>query len=481
MKLIEVLAGVPLADEIEAEAHELEIEGIAFNANECKKGWLFFALEGVEKNGTDYIADAVKAGAIAVVSRTCVCTSVYAVRVINDRRALAVASANFYGNAHRELKIIAVTGTNGKTSTCKMISEILRYAGKSVAVFGTLGIFINDRKLDCSLTTPDPPELHRAFEIAYLAGVEYVVMEVSAHALYLEKLYGVRFAIAVFTNLTRDHLDFFGDMESYFSAKRKLFTVADVGFAVVNSDDAYGRSILESSYLPIATYGIYNPADVFAIDATYSKGTRCVVNCFDDIFRLDTHFNGEFNLYNALASITVARLLSVETKDIIGAFMRMREADGRFNVIDEGRRVIIDYAHTPDGLENLLKSARPLTEGKLIVVFGCGGNRDHGKRPLMGGIAGKYADFCILTSDNPRYEDPLRIIEEIEEGVIAVGGKYAIVPDRESAVNYAVTLAEKDDVIVLAGKGAEDYIEEKGVKHPYSDKNAVLNALRRAE
>lgn len=481
MKLTEVLAGVPLADELGTEVLELEIEGIAFNANECKNGYLFFALNGVERKGTDYVPEAVKAGATVVVSQESISFSVPSVRVVNDRRALAIASANFYGNAHRKLKIIAVTGTNGKTSTCKMISEILRFSGKSVAVFGTLGIFINNRKLGQSLTTPDPTELHRAFEIAYLAGVEYVVMEVSAHALYLEKLYGIKFDIAVFTNLTRDHLDFFGDMESYFKAKRKLFTVSDVGFAVVNSDDAYGRSILESSYLPIATYGIYNPADVFAIDATYSNGTRCVVNCFDDIFRLDTHFNGEFNVYNALASITVARLLSVETKDIIGAFLSMREADGRFNVIDGGRRVIIDYAHTPDGLENLLKSARPLTAGRLIAVFGCGGNRDHGKRPLMGGIAGKYADFTILTSDNPRYEDPLSIIEEIEAGVVAVGGKYAIVPDRESAVNYAVTLAEKDDVIVLAGKGAEEYIEEKGVKRPYSDKTTVLNALRRAE
>lgn len=481
MKLSEVLAGVALAEELGADIGELEIEGISFRAEECKKGWLFFALKGVDNDGVDYIADAVRNGAVAVVSQTCACTNVVAVQVYNDRRALAVASANFYGNAHKELKIIAVTGTNGKTTTCKMISEILRYDGKSVAVFGTLGIFINDRKIDCCLTTPDPPELHRAFEIAYLAGVEYVVMEVSAHAMHLEKLYGIKFAIAVFTNLTRDHLDFFKDMECYFSAKRKLFTTYDVGFAVINADDAYGRRLLECAPLPMASYGIYDPSDVFAIDARYATGTRCVVNCFDDIFRLDTHFSGEFNLYNALAAITVARLLSVETECIIRAFMRMRAVEGRFNVIDGGRRVIIDYAHTPDGLENLLKAARSLASGRLIVVFGCGGNRDHGKRPLMGEIAGRYADFCVLTSDNPRYEDPLRIISEIEVGVKETGAEYAIIPDRESAVKYAIDTAERDDVVVLAGKGAEEYIEENGVKRPYSDKTAALSALRGAE
>lgn len=479
MKLSEVLAGVELAKGSELDAESTEIVSLSFKADECKPGTLFFALKGVLREGSAYCAEAVRNGAVAVVSESDIECGVPCVKVVSDRRALARASANFSYNAHRKLKIIAVTGTNGKTSVCKMISEILRYNGKSVATFGTLGIYINDRKLDCSLTTPDPPELHQAMEVAYLAGVEYVVMEASAHALKLDKLYGIAFEVVVFTNLTQDHLDFFGNMESYYLAKRKLFIDYKVNFAVINSDDEYGVRLMHGLQIPTATYGIYNPSDVFAIDAEYVGGTRCIVNCFDDIFRLNTRFTGEFNLYNALAALTVARLLSVDTDEIIGAFSAMHEVEGRFNVIEYDKRVIIDYAHTPDGLENLLKATAPLTTGKLIVVFGCGGNRDRTKRPIMGRIAGKYADFCILTSDNPRYEEPLDIISEIESGISDSGTEYAVIPDRESAVEYALELARDDDIVVLAGKGAEDYIDEKGVKRPYSDKEAVYRALRR--
>ena len=441
MKLSELLEGVPLL-EGSAEAGKTEISALSMHSEACSEGSLFFAIRGGKEDGGNYVSDAAARGAVAVVTERPLRSGLKEILVPDARAALALIAGNFYYNAHRELKIITVTGTNGKTTTCRMISEILRAANRNVAVFGTLGVTINGREIPSELTTPDPIELHRLFQIAHLAGVEYVVMEASAHAIALRKLTGIRAKVAVFTNLTQDHLDFFGDMESYGKCKASYFTT-------------------------------------FAIDADCTSGTRCVVNSFDDIFELVTPFSGEFNLYNALAAVTVTRLLSVNTDTIVRAFFRMPEVAGRFNIIESSKRVIIDFAHTPDGLKNLLTAARAITRGRLIVVFGCGGDRDPKKRSVMGRIAAEYADFGVLTSDNSRTEDPRDIIRQIENGYKEISSSYITIVERSSAITYAVVVARPEDVVVIAGKGAEPYMDEGGVKRPYSDRAEVLEIFRR--
>ncbi len=478
MLLKELLEGVSTV-ELREEYFSINVLHLTHKSGECKEGSLFFAIRGENNDGANYVSDVEANGAVCVVAECALKCSIPVVVVPSVRSAMAVISANFYYNAHKKLKIIGITGTNGKTTTTKMIGDVLKAQGKSVATIGTLGVFMNGRKIETSLTTPDPIELHRFFEIASLSGVEYVVMEVSAHALALEKLVGVRFEVVALTNFTQDHLDFFGDMGSYKKAKLTLFSKEFSAFQVLPSDDELGIEIMKTTHVPFATYGIRNPADVFAIDYETASGIRAVINCFDDIFELYTPFSGDFNLYNALTAITVLRLLSVKTSVITEAFFRMEEVEGRFNLLGNEKKVIIDFAHTPDGLINLLDAARRLTEGRLIVVFGCGGNRDRLKRRIMGRIAAEKADFTVITSDNPRFEAPERIASEIEAGHKEVSGNYITILDRAHAINYAVTTARRGDLVVVAGKGAESYLEVKGERIPYSDRATVQEVLNR--
>lgn len=480
MKLGELLNDVPIKESINYNEN-LEISTLTLSSSECEQGSMFFAIRGCAHDGSNYINDVEVKGAVAVVTEVPLKTNLTQIVVSDVRATMALIASNFNYNAHKELKIIGITGTNGKTTVTKMLGDILRNSGKSVATIGTLGVFINGIKSHSTLTTPDPIELHRLFQIARLSGVEYVVMEVSAHALYYHKLCGVRFEVVAFTNFTQDHLDFFRSMGEYKNAKKLLFSKEFSSFQVINVDDSLGLEIIAETKVPFATYGLKNPSDVFAIDYETSCGTRAVINCFDDVFELYTPFSGDFNLYNTLTAITIARLLSVKADDVVKTFFRMEEVEGRFNIIGNVKRVIIDFAHTPDGLKNLLESARKITKGRLIVVFGCGGNRDATKRSIMGRIAGELADFTVITSDNPRFEDPLTIISQIEEGHKSVSHDYISIIDRAHAINYAVTTASIDDVVVIAGKGGENYIEERGVKRPYSDKEEVLELFRRCK
>lgn len=480
MRLEELTAGLDYVLDGDVNADE-DFTFLTHKSGECRPGAVFFAIRGAKDDGAGYINDAASAGAAAYVAETPLKCFIPGIIVPDVRRAMSVMAANFYLNAHKNLCIVAVTGTNGKTTTCMMIAEILRKNGDNVAVFGTLGAYINDRRIDSALTTPDPIELHRLFQIAYLSGVKYVVMEVSAHAIYLKKMAGVKAKVAVFTNLSRDHLDYFGDLESYSRAKQAYFTPGYAEFAVVNSDDETGRAIIKAEKIPTATYGMENPADTFCIDYECIRKIECVVNSFDDIFELKTHFCGKFNLYNALAAVTAARVLGVDSEIICRAFFEMPEVDGRFNVLEGGKRVVIDYAHTPDGLENLLKSAAGFkgADGRIIVVFGCGGDRDRGKRAQMGKIARGFADFSVLTCDNPRTEDPLQIIADIESGFNRDSSGYIVIADRGSAITYALLIAKREDVVVIAGKGGETYMDEGGEKKPYSDRAEVLETFRR--
>ncbi|MCL2631035.1 MAG: UDP-N-acetylmuramoyl-L-alanyl-D-glutamate--2,6-diaminopimelate ligase [Firmicutes bacterium] len=459
-----------------------EISELTLNSNDIKKGSLFFAIRGGNFDGNNYINDAIASGASCVVTESEPNESVPYVLVEDAREAMAKISGNFYENCHKHMKMIAITGTNGKTTTAHMIANILKHSGKKVTVAGTLGTYINGEKTDTELTTPDPIEFHKLIAKSYKEGVTHFIYEASAHAIYLKKLSGIIADIAVFTNFSQDHLDFFKTLDSYRAVKRSFFTKEFARFAVINADDNLGINILKTAEIPITSYGIQNPSDVFAIETEYNNGFSCVVNAYDDIFDLKSHFHGEFNIYNSLGAITVARLLSIPVPTIKSAYEVMQPVSGRFNLLRfQKRSVVIDFAHTPEGLKNLLISARLLCKGKLISVFGCGGNRDSKKRPLMGAVSAKYSDFTILTSDNSRHENPNDIIRQIEEGHKEINNKYIKITEREKAIAYALITSKQDDLVVIAGKGGEEYSEENGIKTPYSDTKVVEEIIKRYE
>ncbi|MDD4316177.1 MAG: UDP-N-acetylmuramoyl-L-alanyl-D-glutamate--2,6-diaminopimelate ligase [Clostridia bacterium] len=473
MKIADLLEGVEILGG-DADT-QVSVRGVTFDSRKTKPGDLFVALEG-GVDGHEYAYQAIDNGAVCIIAEKPV--GAPHILVANTRKALAVMAGNLYSNAHKRLKIITVVGTNGKTTTTYIINSILKANGHMTAVIGTLGAVIDNKRIKTDLTTPDPLEMHRLFAEAEKSGAEYVIMEVSAHAIYFSKLEGVTAEVAVFTNVSQDHLDFFGTMENYTKVKTSYFEKSKIKLGIINSDDIYGRSILHSGKALFLSYGIDNPADVFAVDAvSFGEKTRFLVNACDDVADITVPLLGKFNIYNTLAAIAVAKALSVPLSIVRKALASMKEIRGRFNIIKSDITVIIDYAHTPDGLENLLKAAKTVEGGKLITVFGCGGNRDAAKRPIMGRIAGAYSDFCIITSDNPRLEEPMSIITQIEKGMRESTQNYICIKDRTNAIAYAVSFAKKGDKVVIAGKGAENYIDIMGKKIPYSDKKAVTAAL----
>ncbi len=448
--------------------------GISVDSRTTSSGDLFIALDGRE-DGARYAAEAVSKGAVAVVSEKAI-LGLPNILVEDTRLEYARLSAAFYGNPSERLKMIAVVGTNGKTTTAVLIYRLLRSLGKRAAVIGTLGTEIDGVKYDTDLTTPDPDELHRVLKLALDAGVEYVIMEVSAHAIYYKKIFGIRFALAVFTNFSQDHLDFFGDMNTYREVKKSFFTDYEIDYVLTNNDDSLGREIASIDFKTVLTYAFDSPADAFGIDLGTRRSVRYTVNVFDKIGVIKTGLFGRFNAYNSLAAVTAACILGLPFEDVVCAIREISPVDGRYNVINGAKTVIIDYAHTPDGLENILREAKAQSKGKVISVFGCGGNRDKDKRKIMGKISSRLSDLTIVTTDNSRLEDPYEIMDEIASG-IDDGKDYFIIRNREDAIFYALSYAGRDDVVVLAGKGAEKYVDEGGVKTPYSDIETVKKIL----
>lgn len=454
-----------------------EVRYVQTASKAVQKGDIFVALKG-EKNGAEYCVEAINNGAVAVVAEEDV-IGVPLVRVADTRKALALMAGRYYDEAYKRISFIGVVGTNGKTTSTYIAESVLTAAGKKVAVVGTLGMVIGESSVSGVLTTPDPMDLHAFISDASEKGVTHIVMEISAHAIYYKKTYGIIFDVCIFTNLSQDHLDFFGTMEKYGEVKRGFFTDKNVKTAVVNVDDACGLKIAAQN-IPVFTYGLENPSDVFALNIEkHGEGMRFVLNAFDELAEIYMPLRGVFNVYNALGVIAAMKILGVNMSDIISGMEGIEEISGRFNVIGCDVTVIIDYAHTPDGLANVLKAARQIGEKKLICVFGCGGNRDKGKRGIMGGIAAEYCDKVVITSDNPRFEDPSAIIKDVKEGIIGRKTSYSCITDRKNAISYAVKNAEPGDVIVIAGKGGEDYIDVMGKKYPYSDKLVAEAALRR--
>lgn len=485
MKLKEMLVGL---EGLKVKGNlELEIKEIESNSKKVKKDYLFIAIKGFDVDGHQYIGSAIEKGATAVmVEEGCDLKSlaipegITVVMAKNTREALAICSANFYGNPSRKFKLIGVTGTKGKTTTTFMIKEILEKAGKKVGLIGTIATYMNGKKVkDSDRTTPESLELQRDFAKMVEVGIEIVVMEVSSQSLKLHRVDGCEFDIVVFTNFSEDHISpkEHPDMEDYFNSKLKLFKMCKTG--ITNSDDLYGAKI--PKLFPennIVTYGIDNFAKVLAKDITITNSyVDFKVKVTDRNERVKTCIPGRFSVYNSLAAICVAQKFDISPEAVKQALVEVR-VPGRSELVDNKKDIpiMIDYAHSPESLENILQAVKSYTRGRVISVFGCGGDRDTGKRPIMGEISGRIADFTFITSDNPRTEDPKAIVEQIEEGMKKTKGKYKVVVDRTEAIKEAIKMANKRDIIVLAGKGHEPYQEINGEKYPY-DERIIVNEI----
>ncbi|KUK32492.1 MAG: UDP-N-acetylmuramoyl-L-alanyl-D-glutamate--2,6-diaminopimelate ligase [Thermoanaerobacterales bacterium 50_218] len=446
-------------------------------------------IKGFRTDGHYYINDALQRGAVGVVVERDVPIphGIAWARLENTRHALAVLAANFYGHPSRELALFGVTGTNGKTTTTHLIEAVLRAKGQKTGLIGTVWNKIGDEKVAGNRTTPESLDLQCLLRKMVSAGVKSAVMEVSSHGLALHRVALCEFDVAVFTNLTQDHLDFHASFEEYFASKLLLFTGLDQNrtkkrscYAVVNADDPAGREIIRKVNVPVLTYGLRKGADVVAQDIQMSPtGTTFNLGFAGEKFPFAIALPGEFNVYNALAAIAVGIQEGLSLPALQKALAQVKRVPGRFEVIDLGQNftVVVDYAHTPDGLKKVLETARALTKGKLIVVFGCGGDRDQEKRPIMGRIAGSICDFTFITSDNPRTEDPEKILAQIEAGIKGVTSAYSVVEDRYQAIRSALHCAQKGDFVVIAGKGHENYQILKDRTIPFDDRQVVREVL----
>jgi UDP-N-acetylmuramoyl-L-alanyl-D-glutamate--2,6-diaminopimelate ligase len=457
----------------------VEINGICTDSTKVVKGNLFVCFIGGEHDSHEYIRQIEGGGAVAVVCERLLDTSLPMVVVADGRAAVAHLARAFYGFADKKLNLIAVTGTNGKTTTTYMLKSIFDKSLHKTALIGTLGIIYGDKFISPELTTPDPVFLHGVFADMAECGVEYVFMEVSAHAIYYDKINGLHFKAGIFTNCTQDHLDFFKDMKEYAAVKRSLFVGDRCAIKIINSDDELGASMI-NEFDGALSYGLYNPADTFAVDLQERiDGTSFVINLFDELYEINLKMPALHNVYNALAAATCARVLGVPTDKIADGLSSLKGVTGRLERVAKykGGEIFVDFAHTPDGLEKSLSSLKKLCAGRLYCLFGCGGNRDRSKRPIMGRVAAKYADFLIITSDNPRYEDAYDIINQIVQGVKDSGTNYVAVTEREAATEYAVNLLNDGDILLVAGKGGENYQEIMGIKHYYNDTDVIKKII----
>ena len=479
--------------EVLSQSGDVYVKGLDYDSRRVKPGWLFVAMRGETTDGNRYIDAAVQQGAVAVVtdspSQTARPGVAWAV-VPHGRRALARISANFYKHPENRLKLVGITGTNGKTTTSFLVESILRAAGRSSVLVGTIEYHVAGKVVPAPHTTPEALELIQLFAQAVSNGATDGVMEVSSHALAQQRVWGIPFEVAIFTNLTRDHLDFHKGFDDYFAAKRVLFEGCGTEpppFAVINADDEYGQKLAKFARgrSQVLTYGIdagdYRPQK---LEIT-GKGSRFDVDTPAGKLPIWTPLVGRFNVYNVLAAVTAAVARGCAAKQIVDGVAALENVPGRFQRIDEGQpfTVVVDYAHTDDALRNLTSVARDFVtrdggRGRIITLFGCGGDRDKTKRPLMGEAAGKGSDFVVLTSDNPRSEDPNAIIADAEPGLKATGTKYVVEPDRRKAIALAIGEAKPTDIVLLAGKGHEDYQVTREGTQPFSDAQVAREALQ---
>lgn len=477
MKLGELLQNIEYKDFF-GDA-QTQITGVCADSQKVKSGDLFLCYQGKECDSHDFAEEAKTRGAVALICEKKLNCDIPQIVVADGRAAVASAARAFYGFADKKLKLVGITGTNGKTTTTYMLESIFKAAGKKAGIIGTLGISYGDKFISPELTTPDPIYLHSVFADMVKCGVEYVFMEVSAHAIYFNKIAGLKFEVGIFTNCTQDHLDFFGNMRDYAECKKSFFKENRCAYSVVNSDDKVGVEILSGTKNSLS-FGLKNPADIFAVDIEEKiNGTSFVINLFDELYDIRLNMPALHNVYNAMCASACAKILGVETAKIAEGLLKLKGVTGRLERVAKynGADIFVDFAHTPDGLEKSLQALKKLCKGNLFCLFGCGGNRDKTKRPIMGRIAAENSDFCIITSDNPRYEDPYEIISEIEAGIKPLNKKYVTVTERETATEYAINLLEKGDILLVAGKGGEYYQEIMGIKHSYNDASVIRQII----
>ena len=481
MKLSALIQRVPGKVCAIGNTDDVEILSLCADSRKATRGALFFCTPGLRMDAHDFAPQAVSKGAAALIVQRRLDIDVPQVQVEDVRRALSYIAAEFYGNPAEKLLMLGITGTKGKTTTSFLVKSIMEAAGVRTGLIGTVCSMIGDETLPNSLTTPDPIETQTLLRRMVDAGVKCVIMEVSAHALDMHRIAGIRFKVSAFSNFSQDHLDYFADMDAYFAAKMKLFA-PDVSEAIVyNVDDERVNAGIKALNRPAMRIGIRESSDVYANDIELGERGCAFLMTWHKKFRtsISLRLAGIFNVYNALMAAGICICAGVGPESIRQGLEAVQAVPGRIELLDTGTpyRVILDYAHSPDSLENILKAVRDTARGRMIALFGCGGNRDRAKRPLMGEIAGELADFCILTSDNPRREDPMRILDAIEEGIKPTGCDYIVIENRREAIRYALTHAHADDVVVLAGKGHETYQEINGVKHPFDEKVVVRELL----
>jgi UDP-N-acetylmuramoyl-L-alanyl-D-glutamate--2,6-diaminopimelate ligase len=497
-----------------------DISGLAYDSRKVEEGYLFVAIKGERYDGHDFIKDAIKKGAAALVYEHDNSelnsairnpqSTISFIRVKDSRKALACLANNFYEMPSKNLTLLGVTGTNGKTTTTYILKSILEAWGKKVGLIGTIQYLIHEKAYPAIHTTPESLDFQRLLKDMLLSGCTHVISEVSSHALAKFRVDRAAFNAAVFTNLTRDHLDFHKNMEDYFRAKERLFLelLDKDGTAIINIDDPYGKRLVSSLVAchpsqNILTYGLEAGADIMASDVKSSfQGLKFKVSFRGRIYDISSHLTGLTNVYNILSAVGVSISLGIPRKVILEGLVETGNITGRFEKVDKGQGFlcIVDYAHTEDALERLIYTARelisppppPLTKGghrwgynfslathpfpRIITVFGCGGDRDHGKRPRMGAVATRLSDFVVITSDNPRSEEPSGIIKEIEDG--AVAKNYVIESDRREAIRKAVNMASEGDIVLVAGKGHEDYQEIKGVRYKFNDREVLEDIIK---
>lgn len=460
------------------------ISSISSDSRKIEKGSLFFAIKGQNSDGHKYIPEAVKKGATAVVvEKYMQDLEVPQIKVNDTKLALSIAASNFYNNPSEKLKIIGVTGTNGKTTVVYLLNAIFKNAGIHRGTIGTLGYTIKDEHYPTNLTTPDSITLQQILSEMVDNSISHIAMEVSSHSLDLKRVEGIKFIGGVFTNLTQDHLDYHKTMGNYANAKSKLFEkVPQNGFLVCNIDDPYSYKFIQAAKAPISTISINSENANFK----WKRGTSLspkiegIVNSPIGDIEVSSPLTGKYNLMNILSSIAVSVNLGIKPETITKALQNVTSIPGRLQEISKPGfpRVFIDYAHTPNAIENVLKTLKDILpdDGRLIALFGCGGNRDRNKRPKMAKAVELFADLAILTSDNPRYEDPIKIIEEAEKG-FSNKINYKKIPDRKEAIIWALDNASPKDIVALLGKGHETYIEIKGVRYPFSEAEIIKDYL----
>jgi len=492
MKLGQLVRGAP-GERVGVDLVAREITSLAYDSRRVKPGSLFFAIRGEKADGYDFVEQALERGAVAVASERPAPPQLAGrcwVRVPHARRALAEAARVFYGDPAARLQLVGITGTNGKTTTTFLLHSILEAAGMRPGLFGTIEYRVGDRTLPAVHTTPESVDLLSYFADLIAVDGKAAIMEVSSHALAQERVWGIHFLAAVFTNLTRDHLDYHKDFESYFAAKRRLFEGVGAPppeLAVLNLDDPWSERLLELPLKRYVTYGVESDAHVKVTNCTQSlTGVRATLTTPQGKLEIESPLIGRTNLENILAAVATAEALGIPGEAVRQGVGDLKSVPGRFERVSEGQPflVVVDYAHTDDALRNALTTARELTRNRLILVFGCGGDRDRAKRPLMGEVAGSLSDLAVLTSDNPRTEDPIRIMNDALVGLQRANKPYLTEADRRAAIGKALAEAVDGDVVLIAGKGHETYQVLKNEIIPFDDREVarqLLHAMGRTE